>query len=87
MAVWLGKLNVADLWKRGEDAPDSGPEFEEFRDSIVARIRAHSWHRDSEGVQEIVEELAEVENVREFDLVWDALYDQADSDRVWINTF
>ena len=32
-------------------------------------------------------ELAEAENADRFDGVWEAIYDEADYDRVWIDTF
>jgi len=34
-----------------------------------------------------VDELADAETGDDFDAPWDALYDEADLDRVWIATF
>jgi len=63
--------------------------FEDRRDIIVGRIRASSWfkeYREYDDLQMAVEELADTDEVEWFDAVWDAIYDIADADRMWIST-
>jgi hypothetical protein len=63
--------------------------FEQRRDAIVAHLRGTSWFKSKDeydDLPQIVEELSEVENVTDFDVVWSAIYDEADYDRVWIET-
>jgi hypothetical protein len=66
--------------------------FEQSRDAIVARLRKSPWitERDQSGFDElgdIVDNLADAEDTKEFDGWWGELYDYADRDRVWIATF
>ena len=82
MPVWHEKIMLGDLF-HNEDMS-----FEQRRDEIVRRLRASRWH-DGEDyeVESIIEELAETEDEDAFDAVWDLVYDFADEDRVWIDTF
>ena len=64
--------------------------FEERRDRIVEILRGSRWVKNTDGalndLPAVVDELAETVDVDEFDSVWDAIYDRADDDRVWIKT-
>jgi len=79
---WKCKLRIADLWNN-DDLP-----FTEKRDRIVARIKRLPMYDPEGGDQEelwwIVDELGDVEDADEFDTVWDAFYDWADAERVWV---
>jgi hypothetical protein len=86
LPVWDRKIQLADVFH------DEGLTFEQRRDAIVARLRQSPWiaDRDRDGFDrlgEIVENLADAPDTREFDDWWDELYDHADVDRVWIATF
>lgn len=61
--------------------------FGNKRDIIVKRIREARWF-DPEDMYltEIVDELSLVDDVDEFDRVWDDFYDWADFNRVWVVT-
>jgi hypothetical protein len=80
---WEHQLKLADVFHNDDLT------FEQKRDEIVRRIRASAWfrgcHKDDDLVC-TVEELADTEDVPAFDYVWDAIYDLADADRVWIET-
>lgn len=83
LPVWDRKLRLADVF-RNEDMS-----FEERRDAIVARIRATAWFKgygEGDDLPQFVEELAGTQTPDEFDGPWDCIYDQADADRVWIET-
>ncbi len=81
LPIWDRRINLAGVF-RNENLT-----FEERRDAIVRKIRASGWVTDeSWSLDNLVEELGDTENVDEFDAVWDAIYDQADIDRVWIET-
>lgn len=82
LPVWDRTIDLRPVW-RNENLT-----FEQRRDAIVKRIRNSGWITDdSLHLDGLVEELGDVEAVDEFDAVWDAIYDEADSDRVWIQTF
>lgn len=84
---WKAKLRIGDVFH------NDGLSFEQRRDAIVRRFRAllqaGDVSQDSFGlsISELVDELAETENPDEFDWVWDEIYDWADTERVWIETF
>lgn len=83
--IWERTLDVSDVFH------NDALTFPEIRDAVVARIKNSPWYqnRDTTGFDEFgehVEELAHVENADDFDEFWDAIYDQADYDRVWIKT-
>jgi hypothetical protein len=78
--IWAVRLDVSDVFHNEELT------FEQRRDLIVTQLRVSAWHRDSEMVQELTDELADTQNGDEFDGPWDRLYDEADYDRVWIRT-
>lgn len=80
--VWAHRVDVSSVFHT--DMP-----FTEFRDQVVGILRASKWVRDAEeysDLSEAVAELADSETLGRFNLVWDALYDLADYDRVWITT-
>lgn len=78
LPIWKYTLNVADVWS------NEGMTFQQRRDAIVRRLRKSPWHRSSETVRDLTYELADSETPDEFNVPWDALYDEADYDRVWI---
>jgi hypothetical protein len=82
--IWDRRINLRDVW-RNQDMT-----FEERRDAVVRRLRSSGWmatHEDGDILHQLVEELAEAQDADEFDAPWDAIYDEADYDRVWIVTF
>lgn len=86
MPRWDQHIDVADVFH------NDSMTFWEIRDAVVARLRGSPWiaDRDQSGFDElgdVVENLACADSVDEFDEWWDALYDHADRDRVWIDTF
>ena len=82
--VWDRKLNLADIFH------NDALSFVESRDAIVRRIRISGWLDGRDEFDDLVElvndHLAYAEDVKEFDELWDAVYDHADADRVWIQT-
>ena len=76
---WKHHIDVHDIWQ------DDTIEFKERRDKIVERIEASSaWDKDDETIVDLLDELAYTDHEGEFDCVWDAIYDWADDNRVWI---
>jgi hypothetical protein len=68
---------------------DPDQPFEDVRDAIVRVLRNDRAYLSRHGggdfdFIEIVDEMAEVPTVRDFDLCLDALYDWADDNRIWI---
>jgi hypothetical protein len=81
---WAGRVNLADVL-RNDDLS-----FTEKRDAVVRRIRATTWFKakdEYDDLPQYVEELSETSDIHEFDQVFDAIYDEADADRIWIATF
>lgn len=64
--------------------------FEEKRDAIVRTLRKSSWLASKDEAVDnlamLVDELADTADPDDFDAVWNAIYDEADGDRVWIAT-
>lgn len=63
--------------------------FETRRDEIISRIRITTAPKfpDNSWLDGILEELADCDNLGDFDLSWDRMYDWADANHVWIDTF
>jgi hypothetical protein len=88
MINWLHKLNVSDVFD------NDGMSITEKRDVIVARIKASSWFKkfaededDGLDLTDIIDTLSDVTTVADFDEVWAAFYDWADTGhRLWIDT-
>lgn len=82
--VWDRHVNLAGVFRNEETT------FEEKRDTIVEVLRNSSWMKSQdEGDDELsqaIEELGDADNEDWFNAVWDAIYDLADADRVWIST-
>ena len=87
---WKRLMNVAAFLNH-----DVNPEmtFTERRDGVVATIKRLPQYKAEEEDQDddgelwwIVDEMGDVQNEEEFDLVWDAFYDWADDERIWVET-
>jgi hypothetical protein len=82
---WVATLHMTDIRTDGE------PLGLENRDAIVARVKASSWYRRrletdrGDELYQIVDELADVLTSEDFVTVMDALYNEADLDRIWID--
>ena len=93
---WEGRLNLTDVFH------NDALTLTQKRDAIVARIKHLAAYKraadivvnhmdsddywDAESIVELVDEMAVVETVKDFDAVWDAFYDWADEARIWIAT-
>jgi hypothetical protein len=80
MPAWAHTLDIKDIFH------DDAKEFEEKRDEIVRRIRAAAFY-DEEEIGYLVTDLAEADDVEDFDYYWNNFYDWADYARVWVATF
>jgi hypothetical protein len=79
--IWTYKVILKDIFHNDDLT------FEQRRDAIVRRLRKSPWAKDNYTLSEYLDELADAEDADDFDYVWDAIYDEADRDRVWIATF
>ena len=62
--------------------------FKQRRDMIVTILKGLPMYDDIDGdLYWIVDELSDTDHEDEFDTVWDGLYDWADDNDVWIDTF
>jgi hypothetical protein len=82
--VWNRKVSLVGVFH------DSDLTFEQRRDAIAGIFQGSAWlkeYGEGDDLPQFVEELAGTEDADEFDAVFDAIYDVADADRVWIATF
>lgn len=83
MTNWKYTINLKDVFHNDELT------FIESRDAIVKRLRQSAWFKgkdEFDDLPQLVEELADTASEVEFDEVWDAIYNEADADKVWITT-
>ena len=83
MAVW--KEHVYGIHTLQERQYNGTITLIEMRDSIVAKLRKLRPEGEDLELDEILDELADVDTVGWYDMVKDALYDWADTNRVWID--
>lgn len=84
MNRWRERIELGNVFH------DDSMEFNQRRDTIIDRIRKSRWFTSSSDesfLTNIVDELANTQSEQEFNYVWNDVYDQADLDRVWIETF
>ena len=82
--IWTYTLNFSDVFH------NDNLEFEEKLERIVNIIKRSRWYLNQDGYSELhylIDDLADSVDEDEFNEYWDNLYDLADYDRVWINTF
>jgi hypothetical protein len=81
--IWNHKLQLGDVFH------NEALTIEQKRNEIVHRIKVSNFYdEENDGeLWEIVDELSGVQDVDEFDAVWDRFYDWADYARVWVETF
>jgi hypothetical protein len=84
MAEWKATIEgVAPLLS---DFHDGDIDFESARNGIVEVLRRQPFFKDGDEFFDIVEcDLANAEDISEFDDYMDSLYDWADDNRVWID--
>lgn len=80
MTTWAHKLDVSDVFH------DPALSITDKRDAIVRRVRSCRWAKGDDDLDSIVDEMAGVESVEDFDCVWSAFYDWCDGERVWVTT-
>lgn len=80
LPIWDCRINFADVFHSDELS------FEQRRDAIVSRLRSNQWYSENLKLEYIVDYLEDSDYPDEFDYYWDDLYDEADRDRVWIET-
>ena len=79
---WAHRIDLTDVFH------DPAMTFPKRRDAIAARLANHPWVRNDQTgeLAGLVDELRGYDDPDDFDMVWDAIYDRADADRVWIAT-
>lgn len=93
MANWKPVIDIVEEWDRLEALPSDDRYDEEIfyptRDALVAKLRTYKNDYRCVGYifETLLDELAEVQDVDDFDSVRSRLYDWADNKRVWIKTF
>jgi hypothetical protein len=74
---------VSDLMQSLPDEPTPG-EFETMRDAVAAVFKGHSLYERHEEYNLCVDNVADAEDVDDFNSVMSDLYDVADHIRMWI---
>lgn len=87
MPTWTLTIRLGDLvsqWKSGE------LDITELAEKVAERIKATRWRSftaDTDEFDTALDELTKVGTRYEYERVFDAVYDLADLDRVWIETW
>jgi hypothetical protein len=83
---WLYQVELGDVWG------NRGMSFAQRRDAIAGRLRESPWYaartQDEDRtdiLESFVEELGDAPDAAAFNSAWDAICDEADGDRVWID--
>lgn len=84
MPTWKFKVDLSDVFHNDDLT------FIDRRDAIVKRLRRGPWNTEKEDFygdfDALLDELSETERIRDFDSVWEYVYDWADEHRLWITT-
>lgn len=81
---WILTVDLKDVWKNDD------LDFPEQVKQIVHRIKVSGWRGltySAERFDMMVAELGRSESFADFNFTWEAVYDLADQDRIWIATF
>jgi len=89
MANWKIKIDVSDIWDRYDE-----DNFEEIQSEICDRLSADIdevndklGEYEAMKFEDLIQNLRDVEDIEEFDYVWQDFYDWADANLVWLGTF
>lgn len=93
MRIWKLKIYLGDLWIKDERIYD--PEvFKNTTKAITERLKKSYAEIEKklgfilkDELEDLVIEMEDTDDVEEFNDVWDRLYDWADTNSVWIDTF
>ncbi|MEE9125395.1 MAG: hypothetical protein V3U14_13030 [candidate division NC10 bacterium] len=84
MPQWKHKIDLSDIFN------DEDRTFLQCRDAIVTVLRADTWlaarFDDDDELYGIVDELNDTDTEEWFNSAWNAFYDWADGERLWVNT-
>lgn len=85
MAVWLDEVDLQSVWPKtpSERATVSGTGFRVFKHKVADIFAQSEWAEE----YAFADGFREADNIDDFNEVLSEVYDQADLDRVWINTF
>lgn len=85
MAVWLDEVDLRSVWPKTpherETVRTTG--FKMFRGKVASVFAQSEWAEE----YAFADGFRSAENIDDFDDVLNEVYDAADIDRVWINTF
>lgn len=84
MANWYLTVDLSDYWHSEHLG------FEEKRDGITSLLSASPWRNLSlhpGRIDQLIAELRKTTSVAAFDAVFGQVYELADTDRVWIETY
>jgi hypothetical protein len=83
--VWLITIDLKDTWNSFQDVG-----LEASLEQIVTRIKGSGWRELTpypDTFDDLISDLEASTTLGEFNAWWAEVYDLADSDRVWIETF
>src|SRR5690242_5116817 len=81
--VWDHTIDLTSVFH------DTAAPFTDWRDSVIAILRASAWVKDTEDsslLSQAMDGLTYARDLEEFNKWWDVVYDLADYDRVQITT-
>ena len=87
MANWKYQINLADIFENVEEQPIETTAMEIYQ-RFASFMENHSeMFEDEWDIEDTIDNLKYCESVEEIDGLLVALYDFADANRIWINTW
>lgn len=87
MANWKYQINLADIFEKSEDQPIENTAMEIYQ-QFAKFMDAHpEMFEDEYSIEDAIDSLKYCESTEEIDSVLSELYDFADVNRIWINTW
>jgi len=87
MANWKYQINLADIFENVEEQPIELTAMEIYQ-RFASFMEKHSeMFEDDYSTEDTIDNLKYCESVEEIDSLLSELYDFADANRIWINTW
>jgi hypothetical protein len=87
MANWKYQINLSDIFENVEDQPIETTAMEIYKRFINFMSAHPSLFKDEYSIEDTINDLKYCESTEEIDSLLSELYDFADVNRIWINTW
>jgi hypothetical protein len=87
MANWKYQINLSDIFERVEDQPIETTAMEIYQRFVKFMEDHPTMFEDEYSIEDTINDLKYCESTQEIDYALSELYDFADVNRIWINTW